>query len=147
MKRKMTAMAAVTVALMAGCSAGGGGHPQATRAGTGTAPVPSTSPVPAGLTVTAACARFRSATIVMLESGPTDPAALRRFGGAVRHLGGELASQQSGSGRALGTALAVVSARALAIAAGHTPKGLIAAYNVVKQDAAKVDAACPSTAQ
>ena len=89
----------------------------------------------------------RSATIVMLESGPTDPAALRRFGGATRHLGGELASQQSGSGRALGTALAVVSAHALAIAAGHTPKGLIAAYNVVKRDAAKVDAACPSTAQ
>ena len=146
-KLKITAVAAVTVALMAGCGTGGGGHPQATRAGTGTAPAPSTSPVPAGLTVAAACARFRSATIVMSEFGPTDPAALRRFGRAMRYLGGELASQQSGSGRALGTALAVVSARALAIAAGHTPKGLIAAYNVVKRDAAKVDAACPSTAQ
>jgi hypothetical protein len=145
MKMKMTVMAAVTVALMAGCSAGGGGHPQVPHANTST--VPSLSPAPGGLSVTAACAKFRSATIVMLESGPTDPAALGRFGRAMRHLGGELASQQSGSGRALGTALAVVSARALAITAGHTPKGLIAAYNVVKHDAAKVDAACPSIAQ
>jgi hypothetical protein len=147
LKMKVTAIAAVMVALMAGCGTGGGGHPQVTQAGTSTAAVPSASPVPAGVTVAAACARFRGATIVMSESGPTDPAALRRFGRAMRHLSGELASQQSGSGRALGTALAVVSARALAIAAGHTPKGLIAAYNVVKQDAAKVDAACPSAAQ
>jgi hypothetical protein len=146
MKIKMTAMAAVTVALMAGCSASGGDHPQVTHANTGT--LPNVSPAPGGLSVTAACAKFRSATIDMLESGPTDPAALRRFGRAMRHLGGELAGEVSGGpDRALGNAFTLVGAHALAIAAGHTPKGLIAAYRVVKRDAAKVDAACPGASQ
>ena len=58
MKMKMTAMAAVTVALMAGCSAGGGGHPQVPHANTSM--VPSLSPAPGGLSVTAVCAKFRS---------------------------------------------------------------------------------------
>jgi hypothetical protein len=146
MKMKMIAMVAVTVALMAGCSASGGGHPQATHANTST--VPTLSPAPGGLGVTAACAKFRSATIVMLESGPTDPAALRRFGRAMRHVGGQLAGDVSGGpDRALGNAFAMVGMHALAIAAGHTPKGLIAAYRVVKRDAARVEAACAGTSQ
>jgi hypothetical protein len=146
MKMKMTAMAAVTVALMAGCSASGGGHPQVPHANKST--VPSLSPTPGGLSVTAACAKFRSATIVMLESGPTDPAALKRFGRAVRHLGGELAGEvPGGPDRALGNAFALVGARARAIAAGHTPGGLIPAYRVVRRDAAKVEAACPAASQ
>jgi hypothetical protein len=146
-KMKMTATAAVAVALMAGCSASGGGHPQVTHANTSTLP-PNLSPAPGGLSVKAACARFRSATIVMLESGPTDPAALRRFGRTTRHLGGELAGEVSGGpDRALGNAFTLVGAHALTIAAGHTPKGLIAAYRVVKRDAAKVDAACSGASQ
>jgi hypothetical protein len=146
MKMKMTAMAAITVALMAGCSAGGGGHPQVPHANTSTAP--SLSPAPGGLSVTAACAKFRSATIVMLESGPTDPSALRRFGRAMRHLGGELAGEvPGGPDRALGNAFALVGVHALAIAAGHAPGGLIAAYRVVRRDAGKVEAACPGASQ
>jgi hypothetical protein len=146
MKMKMTAMAAITVALMAGCSASGGGHPQVPHASTSM--VPSLSPAPGGLSVTAACAKFRSATIVMLESGPTDPAALRRFGRAMRHLGGELAGEvPGGPDRALGNAFALVGAHALAIAVGHAPRGLMPAYHVVQRDVAKVEAACPGASQ
>jgi hypothetical protein len=147
LKMKVAAVAAITVALIAGCGTGGGGHPRAMQAGMSTSAAPSTSPLPAGVTVAAACAKFRSATIVMSEFGPTDPAALRRFGRAMQHVGRELLGELSGPDRALGNALALVGARALAIAAGHTPKGLIAAYNVVKQDAAKAGAACPSASQ
>ena len=146
MKMTMTAMAAVTVALMAGCSASGGGRPPVTHANTSTPA--NLSPAPGGLSVTAACAKFRSATIVMLESGPTDPAALRRFGREMRHLGGELAGEVSGGpDRALGNAFTLVGARALTIASGHAPKGLIAAYRVVKRDDAKVEAACRGASQ
>jgi hypothetical protein len=134
-------MAAVTVALMAGCGAGGGGHPQVTRA------APGTAPVPAGLSLAAACAKFRSATIVMSEFGPTDPVALRRFGRVVRRLSGELAAARPGPDRALADALGLVSVRALALAAGRAPNGLIAAYNVVKRDTARADAACPGASQ
>ena len=146
MKMKIAAMAVVTVAMMAGCSASGGGHLQVTHADTST--VPSTSLAPAVLKVTAACAKFRSAAIVMFESGPTDPVALRRFGRAMRHLGRQLAGEVSGGpDRAIGNALALVGARALAIAAGHAPNGLIDAYHAVRRDAVKVEAACPSASQ
>lgn len=146
-KLKGTAMAAVTVALLAGCGTSGGGHPQVTRPAPSMAPARGASPVPAGLSLAAACARFRSATIVMSESGPTDPVALRRFGRAMRRLGGELAAAHPGPDRALAGALVLVGTRALALAAGQAPNGLIAAYNVVKRDTARADAACPGTSQ
>jgi azurin len=79
----------------------------------------------------------------MLERGPTDPAALRRYGRAMRHLGGALSGAGSGPERMLGHALVLVGTHALATAAGQAPKGLIAAYDGVKRDAARVAAACP----
>jgi hypothetical protein len=94
--------------------------------------------------VTAACARFRSATIVMLEQGPTKTSALRRYGLEMRHMGGALAGTGSGPQRALGDALVLVGRHALATAARQAPQGLIAAFNAVKRDAARAGAACPS---
>jgi hypothetical protein len=79
----------------------------------------------------------------MLERGPTDVAALRRYGLAMRHLGGALTGAGSGPERALGTALVLLGTHALATAAGQAPKGLIAAYNGVRRDAGMVGAACP----
>lgn len=146
-KTKIAAIAAVA-AVLAGCG-GGSAHRSGTHAsaaatrGPGSAQEPGTTLVPAGTAVTAACARFRSATIVMLEQGPTNTSALRRYGLAMRHLGGALAGPDSGPGRTLGDALVLVGTHALATAAGQAPKGLIAAFNVVKRDAAKADAACP----
>jgi len=93
--------------------------------------------------LTAACTRFRSATIVMLERGPTDAAALRRYGLAMRHLGGALTGAGSGPEHALGIALVLLGAHALATAAGQAPKGLIAGYNGVRRDAGMVGGACP----
>lgn len=148
-KTKITAVAVVMAALVPGCG-GGGAHPglmhasARTAPNSGTAQDPGTPGAPAGPAVTAACARFRSATIVMFERGPTDPEALRRYGRAMRHLGGELSGARSGPERVLGNALVLVGTHALATAAGQTPKGLVAAYNGVKQEAATVDAACPS---
>ena len=146
-KTSITVIAAVAAALVAGC--GGGAHPETTHASARAAPGPGTSQesdaagVPAGPALTAACTRFRSATIVMLERGPTDAAALRRYGLAMRHLGGALTGAGSGPEHALGNALVLLGAHALATAAGQAPKGLIAGYNGVRRDAGMVGAACP----
>jgi hypothetical protein len=133
MKAKIAAVTAIVAVLAAGCSASGESHAKVAPTGTGTAPAK------AGRAVVAACAKFRSATIVMLEFGPTDSVRLKRFGREAQRLGEEIAGQSPGTGRAL----TQVGAHALAMAAGHTPQGLIAAYNTVKRGAANVAATCP----
>jgi len=146
-KTKITVVAAVAAALVAGC--GGGAHPGITHASARAAAGSSTSQdsgvagVQAGPALTAACTRFRNATIVMLERGPTDAAALRRYGLAMRHLGGALTGAGPGPERVLVNTLVLLGAHALATAAGQAPKGLIAAYNGVRRDAGMVGAACP----
>lgn len=147
MKRRTIATTVATAALVAGCSASGGGsHSHAAHPASGTDVVPSAAGVPAKRTV-AACAKFRSATIIMLERGPTDPAALKRFGRTARRLGHQVAAGKPGPDRALGTALTLVGTHALAIASGKTPRGLIAAYKAVTRDAAKVETTCPNGSQ
>lgn len=141
-KTKIVAIAAIA-AVLTGCG-GGSAHRGSTHARTGATPGSSTAPVPGGPAVTAACARFRSATIVMLEQGPTKTSALRRYGLEMRHMGGALAGTGSGPQRALGDALVLVGRHALATAARQAPQGLIAAFNAVKRDAARAGAACPS---
>ena len=146
MKKRTIAAAVATAALLAGCEASVGSHPQAKHAATGTDLVPSASPVPARLAA-ATCAKFRSATIIMLERGPTDPAALKKFGRTARRLGHQIAAGQPGPDQALGTALVLVGTHALAIASGKTPGGLVAVYRVVTRDAAKVETTCPNGSQ
>jgi hypothetical protein len=147
MKKRTIAAAVAAAALVAGCSAtGGGSHPHATHPASGTDVVPSASGAPAKFTV-AACAKFRGATIIMLEHGPTDPAALKKFGRTARRLGHQVAGGRSSADQALGTDLALVGTHALAIASGKTPRGLIAAYKAVTRDAAKVEATCPNGSQ
>lgn len=141
-KTKIVAVA-VLAAVLAGCS-GGSAHRSGTHASAAASPGSGTAQVPGGPAVTAACARFRSATIVMLEKGPTQTSALRRYGLAMRHLGGALAGTDSGPQRTLGDALVLVGKHALATAARQAPKGLIAAFDRVKRDAARAGAACPS---
>ena len=146
-KTSITVIAAVAAALVAGC--GGGAHPGTTHAsaraapGSGTSQDSGASGVPAGPILTAACTRFRGATIVMLERGPTDAAALRRYGLAMRHLGGALTGAGSGPEQTLGNALVLLGTHALATAAGQARKGSTAAYNGVRRDAERVGAACP----
>jgi hypothetical protein len=147
MKKRTIAAAVAAAALVAGCSASGGGsHPHVAHPASGTDVVPSASGVPAKRTV-AACAKFRSATIIMLERGPANAAALKKFGRTARRLGHQVADGQPGPDRALGTALTLVGTHALAIASGKTPGGLIAAYKVVTRDAAKVETTCPNGSQ
>ena len=146
MKKRTIAAAVATAALVAGCETGGGSHLHVTHPAAGTDVVPSASTVPAKLTV-AACARFRSETIIMLEHGPTDPAALKKFGSTARRLGQQIADGQSSLDQALGTAVALVGTHALAIASGKTPGGLIDAYRAVTRDAAKVETTCPNGSQ
>jgi hypothetical protein len=142
--RKTKIMAiAVLAAVLAGCS-GGSAHQSSTHASAAATSGSGAVPVPGGPAVTAACARFRSATIVMLEQGPTQTSALRRYGLSMRHLGGPLAGSDSAPQRMLGDALVLVGKHALATAARQAPKGLIAAFNKVKRDAARAGAACPS---
>jgi len=96
----------------------------------------------------AACAKFRGATIIMLERGPTDHVALKKYGRTAQRLGHQVANGQSGPDQAIGTALARVGTHALAIASGKLPDGrMIVAYKVVTRDAAKVEATCPNGRQ
>ena len=75
----------------------------------------------------------------MGHSNPADPAALKRFGQTLMHLAGIGQSDQ-----ALGTALTLAGAQALAIGLGVTPHGQAAAYRAAQRYAAKVNRDCAS---